>query len=94
LWSILFVASRSWDARLFSGNGQSALCVVLFAAWILWDGPWVRTVTMFFSTTKANIAETLFQVVYFGALGAGIGLVFWLIARPDKHAGQAVEISN
>jgi hypothetical protein len=51
-------------------------------------------VTMFFSATKANIAETLLQVVYFGALGAGIGLVFWLIARPDKLAGQAVEISS
>jgi hypothetical protein len=46
-------------------------------------------VTVVFSTTKTIIAETLLQVTYFGVLGAGIGLVFWLIARPDKSAAQA-----
>ena len=50
-------------------------------------------VTVVFSTTKTSIAETLLQVTYFGVLGAGIGLVFWLIARPDKSAAQA-QISN
>jgi hypothetical protein len=39
-----------------------------------------------FSTTKTSIAETLIQATYFGALGTGIGLMFWLIARPDKLA--------
>ena len=43
-------------------------------------------VTVVFSTTKTSIAETLLLVTYFGALGVGIGLVFWLIARPDKSA--------
>src|ERR1700735_3711718 len=43
-------------------------------------------VTVVFSATKTNIAEILLQFIYFGALGAGIGLVFWLIARPDKSA--------
>lgn len=43
-------------------------------------------VTVVFSTTKTSIAETLLQVAYFGALGAGIGLMFWLIARPDKKS--------
>lgn len=51
-------------------------------------------VTGVFSTTKTNIAETLLQVTYLGALGAGIGLVFWLIARPDKRAGLGAQISN
>jgi hypothetical protein len=51
-------------------------------------------VTAVFSTTKTNIAETLLQVTYFGALGAGIGLVFWLIARPDKSAALGSQISN
>lgn len=41
-------------------------------------------VTVVFSTTKTGIAETLLQITYFGVLGAGIGLVFWLVARPDK----------
>ena len=51
-------------------------------------------VTVAFSTTKTSIAETLLQVTYFGALGAGIGLVFWLIARPDKSATLGPQISN
>jgi hypothetical protein len=51
-------------------------------------------VTVVFSTTKINIAEALLQVTYFGALGAGIGLVFWLIARPDKSAVPSSQISN
>jgi hypothetical protein len=46
-------------------------------------------VTVVFSTTQTIIAETLLQVSYFGVLGAGIGLVFWLVARPDKGAAQA-----
>ena len=41
-------------------------------------------VTVVFSTTKTSIAEILLRIAYFGLLGAGIGLVFWLIARPDK----------
>jgi hypothetical protein len=51
-------------------------------------------VTGVFSATKTSIAETLLQVTYFGALGAGIGLVFWLIARPDKSAALGAQISN
>jgi hypothetical protein len=51
-------------------------------------------VTSIFSTTKIGIEETLFQVTYFGALGAGIGLMFWLTARPDKSAAPGAEISN
>jgi hypothetical protein len=51
-------------------------------------------VTVVFSTTKTSIAETLLEVTYFGALGAGIGLVFWLIARPDKSAALGSQISN
>lgn len=43
-------------------------------------------VTIVFPTTKISIAETLLRVIYFGALGGGIGLAFWLIARPDKSA--------
>jgi hypothetical protein len=46
-------------------------------------------VAVVFSTTKTIIAETLLQVTYFGVLGAGIGLVFWLVARPDKSAARA-----
>jgi hypothetical protein len=52
------------------------------------------TVIVVFPTTKISIAETLLQVIYFGALGAGIGLMFWLIARPDKSAALAAQISN
>lgn len=51
-------------------------------------------VIVVFSTTKINIAEILLQVAYFGALGAGIGLVFWLIARPDKSAALGAQLSN
>jgi hypothetical protein len=51
-------------------------------------------VTVVFSTTKIRIAETLLQIAYFGALGAGIGLVFWLIARPDKSAAHGAQVSN
>ena len=51
-------------------------------------------VTGIFSTIKISIAETLLQVTYFGALGAGIGLMFWLIARPDKGAILGAQISN
>jgi hypothetical protein len=51
-------------------------------------------VAVVFSTTKISIAETLLQVIYFGALGAGIGLVFWLIARPDQSAALGAQISN
>lgn len=51
-------------------------------------------VIVVFSTTKINIAEILVQIAYFGALGAGIGLVFWLIARPDKSAAPGAQISN
>jgi hypothetical protein len=51
-------------------------------------------VTVVFSTTKIDIAETLLQVTYFGALGAGIGLMFWLIARPDKSTVLGSQISN
>lgn len=51
-------------------------------------------VEVVFSTTKTSIAETLLRVIYFGALGAGIGLVFWLIARPDKSAALGAQISN
>jgi hypothetical protein len=47
-----------------------------------------------FSKTKTSIPEILLQFVYFGALGAGIGLVFWLIARPDKSAAIGAQISN
>ena len=47
-----------------------------------------------FSTTKTSIIEILLQVTYFGALGAGTGLIFWLIARPDKSAAMGVQISN
>jgi hypothetical protein len=47
-----------------------------------------------FSTTKMGIAETLFLATYLGALGAGIGLVFWLVARPDKRAPLGAQISN
>jgi hypothetical protein len=50
--------------------------------------------TGFVSTTKTGIAETLLQITYFGALGAGIGLVFWLIARPDKSGAIGAQISN
>ncbi len=49
-------------------------------------------VIVVFSKTKIDIAETFLMVPYFGALGAAIGLVFWLIARPDK--GATAEISN
>jgi drug/metabolite transporter (DMT)-like permease len=28
-------------------------------------------------------------VLYPGLLGAGIGLIFWLLARPDKQAAAA-----
>jgi hypothetical protein len=51
-------------------------------------------VIVVFTTTKINIAEILLQVAYFGALGAGIGLVFWLIARPDKSAALGAQLSN
>ena len=51
-------------------------------------------VTVIFSTTKTSIAETLLQVAYFGALGAGLGLVFWLIARPDRSVMLGAQISN
>ena len=51
-------------------------------------------VTVVFSTTNTSIAETLLQVTYFGALGGGIGLMFWLIARPDKSAAIRAQISN
>jgi hypothetical protein len=47
-----------------------------------------------FSTTKTSITETLLQATYFGAIGAGMGLVFWLIARPDKSAAIGAQISN
>jgi hypothetical protein len=47
-----------------------------------------------FSTTKTRITETLLEATYFGALGAGIGLMFWLIARPDKIEPRGVQISN
>jgi hypothetical protein len=50
-------------------------------------------VTVVFATTKTSIAETLVQVTYFGVLGLGIGLVFWLVARPDKSAALD-QISN
>jgi hypothetical protein len=42
-------------------------------------------VTVVFAATKTSIVETLLQLTYFGVLGAGIGLVFWLVARPDKN---------
>ena len=42
-------------------------------------------VIVVFSTGKNSIAETLLTAAYLGGLGAGIGLVFWLIARPDKR---------
>jgi hypothetical protein len=51
-------------------------------------------VTGVFSTTKSSITETLLQVFYFGTLGAGIGLMFWLIARPDKGTAISAQISN
>jgi hypothetical protein len=51
-------------------------------------------VTGIFSTTKTSITETLLQGTYIGALGAGIGLMFWLIARPDKSAAIGAQISN
>jgi hypothetical protein len=51
-------------------------------------------VIVVFSTTEINVAEILVQMAYFGALGAGIGLVFWLIARPDKRAAPGAQISN
>jgi hypothetical protein len=51
-------------------------------------------VTVIFSTTKTSIAETLLQVAYFGALGAGLGLVFSLIARPDRSVVLGAQISN
>jgi hypothetical protein len=47
-----------------------------------------------FSTTKIGIVGTLFQATYLGVLGAGIGLVFWLIARPDKIAAPNAQTSN
>jgi hypothetical protein len=47
-----------------------------------------------FSTTKISITETFLEATYFGALGAGMGLVFWLIARPDKSAATGAQISN
>jgi hypothetical protein len=51
-------------------------------------------VTCIFSTTKIDMVDTLFQATYFGVLGAGIGLVFWLIARPDKIADPGAQTSN
>jgi hypothetical protein len=51
-------------------------------------------VTGVFSTTKTSIIETLLQVTYFGALGGGIGLMFWLVARPDKSAATRAQSSN
>jgi hypothetical protein len=47
-----------------------------------------------FSTTTIDVAETLFQVSYFGALGAGIGLMYWLIARPDKAPARTPEFQT
>jgi hypothetical protein len=41
-----------------------------------------------FTKTKIQIADGLFQTVYFGVSGAAIGLVFWLIARPDKKISK------
>ncbi|QQN64341.1 hypothetical protein JIR23_00500 [Bradyrhizobium diazoefficiens] len=43
-------------------------------------------VTVVFSTGKNGITEALLTAAYLGGLGAGIGLIFWLIARPDKRA--------
>jgi hypothetical protein len=51
-------------------------------------------VTGVFSTTRTSVTETLVQVTHLGALGAGIGLMFWLIARPDKSAAMGAQISN
>jgi hypothetical protein len=51
-------------------------------------------VTIVFSTTKTSIPEAPLQIAYFGALGAGIGLVFWLIARPDKSAAPGSKNLN
>jgi hypothetical protein len=51
-------------------------------------------VTTVFSTTKIRIVDTLFQATYLGALGAGVGLVFCLIARPDKIAARNAQTLN
>jgi sensor histidine kinase YesM len=43
---------------------------------------------------NSGIAELILQISYFAVLGSSIGLVFWLIARPDKRAVKHAEISN
>ena len=47
-----------------------------------------------FATTKIDMVDTLLKATYLGVLGAGIGLVFWLIARPDKIANPGAQTSN
>ena len=49
-------------------------------------------IIIIFSKTKISIAETFLEIAYFGALGAAIGVLFWLIARPDRVADA--DISN
>ena len=51
-------------------------------------------IIIFFSKTKIDIADTLLRLPYFGAVGAGIGLVFWLVARPDRRLSKTAENSN
>jgi hypothetical protein len=95
LWPFLFAAGNRWDTGLHFGTIQATSYLALFAARILWDGRCVHcAVNGIFSTTKISIVETLLQVTCLGALGAGTGLVFWLIARPDKSAALGAQISN
>jgi hypothetical protein len=49
-------------------------------------------INVVFSKTEIWFADTLFQAAYVGALGAGIGLVFWLVARPDKIADPGLKL--
>jgi hypothetical protein len=51
-------------------------------------------VIIIFSKPKVSFAEELLQFPYFGAIGAGIGLVFWLVARPDRRPAKTSENSN
>ena len=51
-------------------------------------------VIIFFSKTEINIAKTLLLLSYLGALGAGIGLVFWFVARPDRRSAKTAKNSS
>jgi hypothetical protein len=51
-------------------------------------------VIIIFSKTEINVTDVLLRLPYFGVIGAGIGLVFWLVARPGRRLSKTAENST